>query len=98
MSREHYTTEKIIGMLREAGVALAQRMRVGEICRQFGVSELSYYRWRREYGGLNSSQAKRMKALERGNSRLKKAVADLTLGFQQPWVIRNSPELGSTLT
>jgi transposase-like protein len=54
-------------------------MKVGEICRQMGVSEQSYYRWRREYGGLKSSQARRMKDLERENGRLKKAVADLTL-------------------
>jgi transposase-like protein len=66
-------------MLREADVALAQGMKVGEICRKLEVSEQSYYRWRREYGGLKTSQAKRMKDLERENSRLKKAVADLTL-------------------
>jgi len=79
MSRKQFTTEKIIGMLREADVALAQGMKVGEICRKLEVSEQSYYRWRREYGGLKTSQAKRMKDLERENSRLKKAVADLTL-------------------
>ena len=79
MSRKKSTTEKIIGMLREADVALAQGMKVGEICRKLEVSEQSYYRWRREYGGLKTSQAKRMKDLERENSRLKKAVADLTL-------------------
>jgi transposase-like protein len=66
-------------MLREAEVFLVQGMKVGEICRQMGVSEQSYYRWRREYGGLKSSQARRMKDLERENGRLKKAVADLTL-------------------
>jgi transposase-like protein len=79
MSRKNFTTEKIIGMLREAEVFLVQGMKVGEICRQMGVSEQSYYRWRREYGGLKSSQARRMKDLERENGRLKKAVADLTL-------------------
>jgi len=79
MSRKQFTTEKIIGMRREADVALAQGMKVGEICRKLEVSEQSYYRWRREYGGLKTSQAKRMKDLERENSRLKKAVADLTL-------------------
>jgi len=66
-------------MLREADVALAQGMKVSEICRNLGVSEQSYYRWRREYGGLKVSQAKRMKDLERENGRLKRAVADLTL-------------------
>jgi putative transposase len=79
MSRKQLTVEKIIGMLREAEVALAQGKKVGEVCRSLGVSEQSYYRWRREYGGLKSSQAKRIKDLERENSRLKKAVADLTL-------------------
>ena len=79
MGRKQFTTEKIIGMLREADVSLAQGMKVGEICRKLEVSEQSYYRWRREYGGLKTSQAKRMKDLERENSRLKKAVADLTL-------------------
>jgi transposase-like protein len=66
-------------MLREAEVLLAQGKKVGEVCRSLGVSEQSYYRWRREYGGLKTSQARRMKDLERENSRLKKAVADLTL-------------------
>ena len=79
MSRKNFTTEKIIEMLREAEVALAPGMKVGEICRKLEVSEQSYDRWRREYGGLKSSQAKRMKELERENSRLKKVVADLTL-------------------
>jgi len=79
MSRKRFTAEKIIGMLRESEVFLAQGKTVGEICRSLGVSEQSYYRWRREYGGLKSSQAKRIKDLERENSRLKKAVADLTL-------------------
>ena len=79
MSRKRFTAEKIIGMLREGEVALAQGKKVGEMCRSLGVSEQSYYRWRREYGGLKTSQAKRLKDLERENSRLKKAVADLTL-------------------
>ena len=79
MSRKRFTAEKVIGMLREAEVLLAQGKKVGEVCRRLGVSEQSYYRWRREYGGLKSSQAKRIKELERENSRLKKAVADLTL-------------------
>ena len=79
MSRKRFTAEKIIGMLRESEVALAQGKKVGEICRSLGVSEQSYYRWRRDYGGLKTTQAKRIKDLERENSRLKKAVADLTL-------------------
>ncbi len=79
MSRKRFTAEKIIGMLREAEVALAQGKKIGEVCRSLGISEQSYFRWRREYGGLKTTQAKRIKDLERENSRLKKAVADLTL-------------------
>ena len=79
MSRQRFTAEKVIGMLREAEVALAQGKKVGEVCRSLGISEQTYFRWRREYGGLKSTQAKRIKDLERENSRLKKAVADLTL-------------------
>ena len=58
---------------------LAQGRTVGEVCRQIGVSEQSYYRWRKEYGGLKINQAHRLKALEQENARLKRAVADLTL-------------------
>ena len=79
MSRKRYSVEQIINHLREAEVLLAQGQRVGEICRRIGVSEQSYYRWRREYGGLKIDQARRLKDLEQENSRLKRAVADLTL-------------------
>ena len=79
MGRKRYSPEKIIGMLREAEVALAQGITVGEICRKLSVSEQSYYRWRKQYGGMKISQVKRLKDLERENARLKKAVADLTL-------------------
>ena len=79
MSRKRYTPEKIIGMLREAEVLLAQGMTVGQISRQLSISEQSYYRWRKQYGGLKIRQVKRMKDMERENARLKKAVADLTL-------------------
>ena len=58
---------------------LAQGQTVGEICRQIGISEQSYYRWRREYGGLKLDQARRLKDLERENGRLRRAVADLTV-------------------
>lgn len=79
MSRKRFTPEQIIGMLREAEIRLSQGQRVGEICRGLGVSEQSYYRWRREYGGMEVSQAHRLKELERENVRLRKAVSDLTL-------------------
>ena len=73
------TPEKIIGLLRQAEVELAQGKTVGEICRGLGISEASYYRWRAEYGGLKLDQARRLKELERENARLRKAVAELTL-------------------
>ena len=79
MARKIYTPEQIIGMLREAEVRLSQGDKFGSICRSLGISEQSYYRWRREYGGLKVNQAKRLKDLERENQRLRKAVSDLTL-------------------
>ena len=74
-----YTPEQIISMLREAEVALAQGQSIGQACRTLGVSEQSYYRWRKEYGGLRTDQAKRLKDLEKENDRLRKAISDLTL-------------------
>ena len=79
MSRKRYTPEQIIGMLREAEVALSQGGSIGQVCRTLGVSEQSYYRWRKEYGGLRTDQARRLKELEKENGRLRKAVSDLTL-------------------
>ncbi len=79
MSRKLYSAEQIIAMLREAEVSLSQGQTVGQVCRTLGVSEQSYYRWRKEYGGLKLDQAKRLKDLERENARLRKAVSDLTL-------------------
>lgn len=79
MPRKRFSVEQIINHLREADVRLAQGATVGEICRGIGISEQSYYRWRREYGGLKLDQARRLKELERENTRLKRAVADLTL-------------------
>ena len=79
MSRKRYTPEQIIGMLREAEVSLSQGQTVGQVCRTLSVSEQSYYRWRKEYGGLKIDQAKRLKDLEKENGRLRRAVSDLTL-------------------
>lgn len=76
------TVEEIITKLREADVRLAQGETVGQVCRQLGVSEQTFYRWRREYGGLRMDQAKRLKQLETENSRLRRAVSDLTLDNQ----------------
>ena len=70
MSRKRYTPEQIISMLREAEVALAQGQSVGQACRTLGVSEQSYDRWRKEYGGLRTDQVKRPKDLEKENGRL----------------------------
>ena len=79
MARKRYTQEQIIGMLREAEVRLSQGGKICEISRSMGISEHSYYRWRKEYGGLKVSQARRLKDLEKENQRLRKAVSDLTL-------------------
>jgi len=77
--RIRYSTEQIIHKLREAEVMLAKGQSVAEMCKQIGVAEQTYYRWRKEYGALKMDQAKRLKELERENGRLKRVVADLTL-------------------
>ena len=79
MARKNYTAEQIIGMLREAEVRLSGGEKTGTICRGLGISEQSYYRWRREYGGLKVTQAARLKALEKENGRLKKLLAESEL-------------------
>ena len=79
MKRKRYSPEQIIVMLREAEVKISQGMTAIEVSRQLGISEQTYYGWRKEYGGLKTTQAKKMKDLEKENTRLKKAVADLTL-------------------
>jgi transposase-like protein len=79
MPRIKYTVEQIITKLREAEVALSRGQTVVQVCRQLNITEQTYYRWRNEYGGLKLDQAKRLKELERENTRLKRAVADLTL-------------------
>jgi len=79
MKRKRYSPEQIISMLREAEVKISQGLAVGEISRQLGIAEQTYYRWRKEYGGLKTTQARKMQDLEKQNTRLKKAVADLTL-------------------
>ena len=79
MARRKYTPEQIISKLREVEVALAQGTTVGLAVRGIEVTEQTYYRWRREYGGLNVEQARRLKELEKENLRLRRAVSDLTL-------------------
>ena len=72
-------SEEIIRKLRQADVLLSQGKRVGDICREIGVSDATYYKWRKAFGGMGVEQARRLKELERENARLKKAVAELTL-------------------
>lgn len=74
--RKKHTAEEIIKKLREAEVELAQGKTVGVVCKKLEVTEQTYYRWRREYGGLEMDQAKRMKELERENARMRKIIAD----------------------
>jgi len=79
MGRKRFTPEQIIMMLREAEVHLNQGAKVSEVTRKMGIAEQTFYRWRKEYGGMRVDQAKRLKELEKENSRLKKLVADLSL-------------------
>ena len=79
MGRKRHTPEQIITALREAEVGLGRGKSVKLISRELGITEQTYYRWRREYGGMKVSQARRLKELEGENGRLKRAVADLTL-------------------
>jgi putative transposase len=79
MPQKRYRPEEIIAKLREAEVLLGQGMKVSEMAKTLGISEVTYYRWRKEFGGMDVSQAKRLKELERENARLRQAVSDLTL-------------------
>jgi len=79
MVRKNFTPEQIINKLREAEIHINQGISVSEVSRKIGVTEQSYYRWRKEYGGLRIEQAKKLKSLEKENTRLKKLVADLSL-------------------
>jgi len=79
MVRKGFKPEQIIGKLREAEVLLSQGSTVGEASRKLGVTEQTYYRWRKAYGGMRVEQAKRLQALEKENSRLKKLVAEISL-------------------
>ena len=79
MGRKRFTAEEIIGKLRQAEVFLSQGLPVEEVLRKLGVSGQTYYRWRKEYGGMRVAQAKRLKDVEKENTRLKKLVAELSL-------------------
>ena len=79
MPRKRFTTEQIITKLREAEVELTKGKAVPLVCKQLGVSEQTYYRWRKEYGGLKMDQVKKLRELEKENARLKKLVAEQAL-------------------
>ena len=79
MGKKRFTAEQIISKLREAEVLQSSGLSIVEICRQLEVKEQTYYKWRKEYGGMRIDQAKRLKEAEQENSRLKKLVADLSL-------------------
>ena len=79
MARKRYSAEQIIGYLREAEVLLAKGITIGQVCRKIGVTEQTYYRWRGDCGSLSVDQAKRLKEVEKENTRLKRLVAELSL-------------------
>lgn len=79
MAKKGFTPEKIVALLRQVEVLIGQGKSTSVACREAGISDVSYYRWRKEYGGLQLDQARRMKDLERENARLKRIVADLSL-------------------
>ncbi len=79
MVRKNFTPERIINKLREAEIHINQGISISEASRKIGITGQTYYRWRKEYGGLRIEQAKRLKSLEKENARLKKLVADLSL-------------------
>ena len=82
MARKRYSPEQIINYLREAEIFISQGKSIKEVSRQIGITEQTYYRWRKEYGGMGLSQARRLKDLERENQGLKKIVADQALDIQ----------------
>jgi putative transposase len=79
MSRKRHTAEEIVNKLRQAEVELSKGSSVAAVCKLLGVTEQTYYRWRKEYGGLKTDQAKKLKELEKENARLKRLLADAEL-------------------
>ena len=82
MARKRHTAEEIVAKLRQVDVLSAQGRPIADAIRAIGVTEVTYYRWRNEYGGLKGDQIKRLKELEAENTRLRRAVSDLTLDKQ----------------
>ena len=79
MARKRHKAEEIVAKLRQVDVLVSQGQNMADAVRQIGVSEVTYYRWRQEYGGLKTDQVKRLKELEQENTRLRRAISDLTL-------------------
>ena len=79
MPGKRYTAEQIVNKLREADVLISQGRTIGQAAKQLGITDQTYYRWRKEYGGLKTDQAKKLKSLERENAKLKQLVAELSL-------------------
>src|SRR5271154_513447 len=82
MAKNRFQAEQIIGKLREAEVEISKGQTIGQIVKKLGITEQTYYRWRKEYGGLRTDQAKRLKELEKENARLKKVVANQALDME----------------
>jgi transposase len=80
--KKRYSTDQIVAKLRQADVALGKGLKVPEACKQLGISEQTYYRWRQKYGGMDPQMARQLKELEKENSRLKRVVADQALDIQ----------------
>ena len=80
--KKRHSAEQIVSILRQADIELGKGTKVPEVCKQLGVSEQTYYRWRTKYGGMDREMAKQMKVLEKENVRLKRLVADLSLDNQ----------------
>jgi len=80
--KKRHSAEQIVAMLRQADVDLGKGLKVPEVCKQLGISEQTYYRWRQKYGGMDPAMAKQFKELEKENTRLKRLVADQALDNQ----------------
>ena len=87
MARKRYSAEQIIGHLRQAEILISEGKTIGEAARQLSISEQTYYRWRREYGGMEVDQARRLKELDLENQRLKRLVADQALDL---WILKEA--------
>ena len=79
MKGKKYSAEQIVSKLREADVLIGKGQTVADVCRQLQITDVTYYRWRKEYGGLSIDQAKRLKELETENTKLRKVIADLSI-------------------